>query len=179
MYLSTIENIKESIRNIPDFPVKGIQFKDITTAIKQPLLFNQITDEIANHYEHKGITKVMAIESRGFIIGGALAYKLNAGFVPVRKPGKLPSSTYSVTYDLEYGKDSLEMHQDALHSSDIILIHDDLLATGGTALAALNLIRRFNIKKAYVSFIVELDFLNGRKKLSPPFEVFSLIHFDS
>ena len=178
MYMSTIESIKDSIRNVPDFPVQGIQFKDITTAIKQPVLFNQITDEITNHYANKGITKVLAIESRGFIIGGALAYQLNAGFVPVRKPGKLPSSTYSVSYDLEYGKDSLEIHQDALHSGDIVLIHDDLLATGGTAFATLNLIRQFNIKKAYVSFIVELDFLNGRKRLSP-YEVFSLVHFDS
>ncbi len=175
--LSTIETIKASIRNIPDFPVKGIQFKDITTAIKQPELLKIIVDQIACHYQNKGITKVVAIESRGFITGGALAYSLGAGFVPVRKPGKLPADTYSRTYDLEYGQDSLEIHRDALQQDDIVLMHDDLLATGGTALAAIDLISRFRIQQIYVSFIVELDFLKGRQKLSPPFDVMSLIHF--
>jgi adenine phosphoribosyltransferase len=175
--ISTIETIKASIRNIPDFPVKGIQFKDITTAIKQPELLKIIVDQIACHYQNKGITKVVAIESRGFITGGALAYSLGAGFVPVRKPGKLPADTYSRTYDLEYGQDSLEIHRDALQQDDIVLMHDDLLATGGTALAAIDLISRFRIQQIYVSFIVELDFLKGRQKLSPPFDVMSLIHF--
>jgi adenine phosphoribosyltransferase len=172
-----IETIKESIRNIPDFPVKGIQFKDITTAIRQPVLFNLIIDQIAGHYLNKGITKVVAIESRGYIAGGALAYKLGAGFVPVRKPGKLPAETYAKTYDLEYGKDSLEVHRDALRSDDVVLLHDDLLATGGTALAALDLIGMFNISKVYVSFIIELDFLKGSTRLSPPYEVYSVVHF--
>jgi len=179
MIVSTTETIKEAIRNIPDFPVKGIQFKDITTAIKQPELFNLITDQIALHYIDKGITKVVAIESRGFIIGGSLAYKLGAGFVPVRKPGKLPTATHSVTYDLEYGKDSLEIHRDALEPGDVVLVHDDLLATGGTALATLKLISLFNIRKAYASFIIELDYLNGRQRLSPPYDIYSLVHFDS
>jgi len=178
MQLISHQSIKDSIRNIPDFPVKGIQFKDITTTLKQPLLFNQITEEFAAFYAAKGITKIVAIESRGFIIGGALAYRLNAGLVPVRKPGKLPSLTNKVTYDLEYGKDTLEMHRDALSPDDIVLIHDDLLATGGTALATLNLVSLFKIKKAYVSFIIELDFLKGRERLAP-FEVFSLVHFDN
>jgi adenine phosphoribosyltransferase len=169
--------IKDAIRNIPDFPIKGIQFKDITTVLKQPQLFNQITDEMANFYSDRGITKIVAVESRGFIIGGALAYRLNAGLVPVRKPGKLPSLTHKVTYDLEYGKDTLEMHQDALKPDDIVLIHDDLLATGGTALATINLVKLFNVKKIFVSFIIELDFLNGRERLAP-FEVFSLVHFN-
>jgi adenine phosphoribosyltransferase len=177
MPLISHQTIKDSIRNIPDFPVKGIQFKDITTTLKQPVLFRQITDEFAVHYTGLGITKIVAIESRGFIIGGALAYKLNAGLVPVRKPGKLPAFTHKVTYDLEYGKDTLEMHRDALLPDDIVLIHDDLLATGGTALATLNLVRLFNIKKVYISFIIELDFLKGRERLAP-FEVFSLVHFD-
>jgi adenine phosphoribosyltransferase len=177
IFVSTIETIKTSIRNIPDFPVKGIQFKDITTAIKQPLLLQTIVDQIASQYLNKGITKVVAIESRGFITGGALAYRLGAGIVPVRKPGKLPAETYSRTYDLEYGQDSLEIHQDALQPEDIVLLHDDLLATGGTALAALDLISRFNVKQIYVSFIIELDFLKGRRKLSPPFDVKSFIHF--
>jgi adenine phosphoribosyltransferase len=178
MYLSEIEKIKNSIRNIPDFPVQGIQFKDITTAIKDPLLFNYITDILAERYMNKGITKVVAIESRGFIIAGALAYKLHAGFVPVRKPRKLPYDTYSVTYDLEYGQDSLHMHQDALDKDDIVLVHDDLLATGGTALATLNLVKLFHVKKSYISFIVELDCLNGRSRLEPTYDVYSLVHFD-
>jgi len=174
---ASIEAFKASIRNVPDFPVKGIQFKDITTALKQPRLLHTIVDQIASHYQNKGITKVVAIESRGFITGGALAYRLGAGMVPVRKPGKLPAQTYSKTYDLEYGQDTLEIHQDALQSDDIVLLHDDLLATGGTALAALDLISRFSIREVYISFIIELDFLKGRQKLSPPFDVTSIIHF--
>lgn len=178
--MQTISNqdIKNSIRNIPDFPIKGIQFKDITTALKQPHLFNHITEELVRHFSDKGITKIVAIESRGFILGGALSYRLNAGFVPVRKPGKLPSATNKVTYDLEYGKDILEMHLDALVPEDVVLIHDDLLATGGTALATLSLVKMFNIKKAYLSFMIELDFLKGRNRLLPN-EVFSVIHFDN
>jgi adenine phosphoribosyltransferase len=173
----SIETLKASIRNIPDFPVKGIQFKDITTAIKEPLLFQLIIDRIAAQYLERGITKVVGIESRGFVSGGALAYRLGAGMVPVRKPGKLPAQTYTQTYDLEYGQDALEIHRDALAQDDVVLLHDDLLATGGTALAALNLIRRFRISKVYISFIIELEFLQGRQKLSPPFEVFSIIRF--
>jgi adenine phosphoribosyltransferase len=172
-----LEILKQSIRNIPDFPVKGIQFKDISTTLKQPELFFMIIEHLANYYQDKTITKVVAVESRGFITGGALAFKLNAGFVAVRKPGKLPSETYSKTYDLEYGKDTLEIHQDALQPDDVVLLHDDLLATGGTALAALDLISLFKVKRIYVSFIVELDFLSGRKRLSPPYEVSSLVHF--
>jgi adenine phosphoribosyltransferase len=177
MQIASHQLIKDAIRNIPDFPIKGIQFKDITTMLKQPSLFNRITDEMALYYSGKGITKIVAVESRGFIIGGALAYRLNAGFVPVRKPGKLPSLTHKITYDLEYGKDSLEMHQDALIPEDVVLIHDDLLATGGTALATINLVKMFNVKKAFLSFIIELDFLKGRERLAP-FEVFSMVHFD-
>lgn len=177
MHSIITENISKAIRNIPDFPVKGIQFKDITTAIRQPALFAQITDLIAAQYANKGITKVVAIESRGFITGGPLAYKLGAGFVPVRKPGKLPSSTYSVTYDLEYGQDSLEIHRDALDKDDIVLLHDDLLATGGTALAALGLIKRFPIQQVFTAFIVELDMLNGRQRLAQHCDVFSLVRF--
>jgi adenine phosphoribosyltransferase len=175
--ITSSETIKKAIRNIPDFPIKGIQFKDITTAIKQPELFGILADSLSSRYSDKGITKVVAIESRGFIMGGALAYKLGAGFVPVRKPGKLPSATHSVTYDLEYGQDSLEIHDDALVENDVVLLHDDLLATGGTALAALKLLKMFNIRTVYASFIIELDFLNGREKLSPYCDVFALVHF--
>ena len=168
--------LKHGIRNVPDFPRAGIQFKDITTAIRKPELLALIVDDLAFHYRQMGITRVVAIESRGFLTGGALACKLGAGLVPVRKPGKLPSATYSKSYDLEYGKDALEIHKDALNEDDTVLLHDDLLATGGTAMAAIDLLRNFNIHRIYVGFIVELDFLQGRQKLSP-FEVYSLIHF--
>jgi len=169
--------LKESIRNVPNFPRTGIQFKDITTIIRKPELLNLIVDSLAIHYRDMGITRVVAIESRGFLTGGALACRLGAGLIPIRKPCKLPSATYSVSYDLEYGTDSLEIHQDALNGDDIVLLHDDVLATGGTALAAINLLRNFNIRTFYFGFIIELDFLKGRKKLSPCTEVYSLIHF--
>jgi adenine phosphoribosyltransferase len=169
--------LKAAIRNVPDFPRIGIQFKDITTVIRRPELLSQIVDDLAFHYGPMGITRVVAIESRGFLTGGALACKLGAGLVPVRKPGKLPSATFSVSYDLEYGKDTLEIHKDALHEDDIVLLHDDLLATGGTALAAIHLLRNFNIHHIYAGFIVELDFLYGRQRLLPFSEVYSLIHF--
>ncbi len=174
---SNIQSIRNAIRNVSDFPIPGIQFKDITTAIKQPHLFKMIANEITAHYMKKNITKIVAIESRGFIMGGAVAYQLNAGFVPVRKPGKLPADVLKETYDLEYGTDTLEIHQDALSPDDIVLLHDDLLATGGTALAALNLIRQFGVKQIYTSFIIELDFLEGRKKLSSSDDVYALVHF--
>ncbi len=169
--------LKDAIRNVPDFPAKGIQFKDITTAVRKPELFCLIVDELAHHHRSMGITRVVAIESRGFITGGALAYKLGAGFVPVRKPGKLPATTYSVTYNLEYGQDTLEIHKDALQEDDVVLLHDDLLATGGTALATIRLLHQFNIKQIHASFIIELDFLQGLQKLIPYSDVYSLIHF--
>ncbi len=170
-------SIKDSIRNISDFPVKGVQFKDITTVLKKPELFSLIIDHLASHYANMGITKVVAVESRGFITGGALAYKLGAGFVPVRKPGKLPAETLSKTYELEYGTDTLEIHRDALNDQDVVLLHDDLLATGGTSLAAIDLVQLSGVQEIFVSFIVELDFLQGRKRLCPPFDVFSMVHF--
>jgi adenine phosphoribosyltransferase len=173
----TKEELKESIRNIPDFPGPGIQFKDITTLLKQPELFRHVVETAAAYYTGKGITKTVAIESRGFITGGAIAAKLGTGFVPVRKPGKLPAAVFRKSYTLEYGEDAVEIHQDALSPEDIVLLHDDLLATGGTALAAIDLINRFRVRKIYVNFIVELDFLNGRARLTPPYDVFSQIHF--
>jgi adenine phosphoribosyltransferase len=175
----TLDILKNSIRNVPDFPRPGIQFKDITTLLKEPDLFRFVVDKTVNYYFQKGITKVVAVESRGFIIGGALAAKLETGFVPVRKPGKLPAKVFKKTYSLEYGKDTLEIHRDALSSGDVILLHDDLLATGGTALAVIELIKRANVRKIYCNFIIELDFLNGRKKLAPAYDVFSLIHFNA
>lgn len=171
------EYLKSYIRNIPDFPKKGIQFKDITTALKEPGVFSMIVSDIFAHYKDLGITKVVAIESRGFITGGAVASKLGAGFVPIRKLGKLPALTFSRQYDLEYGHDSLEIHQDALGQQDTVLLHDDLLATGGTALAAIELLGNFNVRQIYVCFIIELDFLQGRQRLSSYSDVYSLIHF--
>ena len=173
----TLSDVSKSIRNVPDFPKKGIVFKDLTTAFKSKEVFNFMVDEIYSYYKNFNITKVVGIESRGFILGSALAYKLHAGLVLIRKPGKLPANTYSKTYSLEYGEDSLEIHKDALSTSDIVLLHDDLLATGGTILASLDLIKKFNVKDIKINFICELSFLNGRKKFEEEYEVFSLIKF--
>jgi adenine phosphoribosyltransferase len=173
----SIEELKNSIRDVPDFPKKGILFKDLTTAFKQPEVLQKMADELESYYSGLGINKVVGIESRGFILGSILAYRLKAGFVPIRKPGKLPSEIFSVSYDLEYGTDSIEIHQDAIQSTDIILLHDDLLATGGTARAAIDLLREFQVKQIYLSFIVELTFLQGRKKIDPGIDIFSLISY--
>lgn len=173
----SLQDVIESIRNVPDFPVPGILFKDITTALKNPDIFNYIFEKTYEYYKNAGITKVVGIESRGFILGGALAAKLKAGFVPIRKPGKLPAPTFSKSYSLEYGENILHIHQDALEKNDIILLHDDLLATGGSAKAAIDLINLFNVKKISINFICELGFLNGKSKISNDIDVFSLIKF--
>ncbi len=173
----TIEDVKNAIRDVPDFPKPGILFKDITTALKDPELFTFVVNYLYNHYKHYGITKVAGIESRGFILGGALAYRLNAGFVPVRKPGKLPASKYSVEYELEYGTDVLEIHQDAFTKDDIVLIHDDLLATGGTALATFQLLKLCNVRSVDFSFLCELSFLNGSQRIKPFGCVHSMFKF--
>ena len=157
-------DFKKYIREIPNFPKEGISFKDITTLLKNKDAFNLVLDFIVEEFQDKNITKVVGLESRGFIFGGAIAGKLNAGFVPVRKKGKLPSETLSETYDLEYGADSVEIHADALNEDDVVLIHDDLLATGGTAYAALNLIKRMGVKNIYFSFICDLEFIQTTKK---------------
>lgn len=168
---------KESIRDIIDFPKEGIVFKDITTLLNDKEHLNTLIEHLYLQYKDKGITKVVGLESRGFILGATLAYKLGASFVPVRKPGKLPAPTFSEKYSLEYGEDEVFIHQDALNQEDVVLIHDDLLATGGTARAALNLINRFNVKNIFVNFIIELDFLEGRKVLDTKFDVDSVFHF--
>ena len=173
----TYELLKQLIRNVPDFPQKGIQFKDITTALKDPNALHWVRDEIVNLYKDKGITQVVGMESRGFIIGPAVAMEIGAGFVPVRKPGKLPAETISVSYDKEYGKDTLEIHKDALNKNDIVLIHDDLLATGGTLQAAIDLVRIAGVKKIYVNFLIELNDLNGRQKVDTDIEIISLVQF--
>ncbi len=172
----TAEEVKKQIRNIPDFPVKGIQFKDITTALRQPECLRWMKDEMVNLYKDKGVTKVVGIESRGFIVAPAVAMELGVGFVPIRKPGKLPAETVEMSYQKEYGIDTIQIHKDAISENDVVLIHDDLLATGGTMAAAVELVKKFGVKKVYVNFIIELDVLEGRKVLSNATEVDSLIH---
>jgi adenine phosphoribosyltransferase len=175
--LINIEEVKDSIRNIPDFPKPGIQFKDVSTAFKDERIFQYIVSEIKKHYEGSGITKVIGIESRGFILGGATAHALNAGFVPIRKPGKLPYKTFSQSYELEYGVDAMEIHSDALLPDDVVLIHDDLLATGGTINAAIQLVKQFGVKDIFVNFFVELDFLKGRERIKGIHPTWSLVHY--
>lgn len=173
-----LDEIKRSIRNIPDFPRKGIQFKDVSTSFGNKEIFSTIVSEIAAHYKSKGITKIVAIESRGFILGGAIAKELKAGFVPIRKPGKLPATTFSQSYELEYGVDVMEIHSDALQSDDVVLLHDDLLATGGTINAAIQLVKKFGVKDIFVNFFVELDFLKGRERIKVDQPIWSLVHFE-
>ncbi|MGM9738186.1 MAG: adenine phosphoribosyltransferase [Candidatus Cryptobacteroides sp.] len=170
-----ISFLKSTLRTVPDFPKKGILFWDITTLLKNPEAFRLTVDALYEMYRDKGITKVAGLESRGFIIGAALAYRLGAGFVVIRKPGKLPAETYSETYMKEYGPDTLTIHQDALSSEDVVLLHDDLLATGGSAAAALRLIGRLGPKSVYANFIIELNELDGRKVLPENVEVTSLL----
>lgn len=172
-----MEYVKSKIRDILDFPQKGIVFKDLTTALKDSQALGKIGDELRRLYQDKGITKVVGIESRGFIAGSILAYELGAGFVPVRKPGKLPADTISVSYDKEYGKDTIEIHSDAITEDDIVLIHDDVLATGGTVDAAYSLVKSMNPKKIYINFIVEIEMLRGRAILPEEVEVTSFITY--
>lgn len=157
-------DLKKKIREIQDYPKNGINFKDITTLINNPKALNFVIDSVVNEFKEKGITKVVGLEARGFICGGAIAGKLNAGFVPIRKPNKLPSDVISETYELEYGTDKVEMHVDSLDNNDVVLIHDDLLATGGSALAALNLVKKCGVKNIYFSFICDLEFIKTPKK---------------
>ena len=171
------EPLKELIREVPDFPKKGILFYDITTLLKDKLGFATLIDALAEHYLNKDIDLVLGMEARGFIFGPALAYRLNAGFVPVRKPGKLPAATASLSYDLEYGSNTLEIHKDAIQSGQRVIIVDDLLATGGTAGATVQLAKSLGADVCGVGFVVELDFLNGREKLKGC-DVFSLLQYD-
>jgi adenine phosphoribosyltransferase len=171
------EPLKQLIREVPDFPKKGILFYDITTLLKDKLGFATLIDALAEHYLNKDIDLVLGMEARGFIFGPALAYRLNAGFVPVRKPGKLPAATASLSYDLEYGSNTLEIHRDAIQSGQRVIIVDDLLATGGTAAATVQLAKSLGADVCGVGFVVELDFLNGRDKLKGC-DVFSLLHYD-
>jgi len=171
-----MEVLKNIIRDIPDFPKKGIIFKDITTLLQDAQSYQRTIDLIAHRYIGTHIDKVVGVEARGFVIGSALAYKLCAGVVLVRKPGKLPAETFSKTYDLEYGTDTLEIHRDSIKPGERILIADDLLATGGTMAAVVDMIQSMGGEIVECCFMVELDFLNGRKRL-PEGKVFSLLNF--
>ena len=172
-----MEYVKSKVRDIIDFPQKGIVFKDLTTVFKDPRALHLISWDLAKLYKDKGITKVVGIESRGFIAGSILAFKLDAGFVPVRKPGKLPAETIKASYEKEYGTDTIEIHSDAITEDDVVQIHDDVLATGGTMAAAFELIKSMKPKKIYVNFIIELSMLNGRAALPQDIEVTSLISY--
>lgn len=172
------ENLLKHLRNIPDYPMKGIQFKDVTSWFMNPDDLREIADTLYEMYKDKGITKVCGIESRGFIVGAILAEKLGAGFVPVRKPGKLPYEKVSMEYKKEYGFDRLEMHIDSITKDDVVLIHDDLLATGGTAKASCELVSRFNPKKIMACFIIELTNLKARCSFPGGIEVSSMIEMD-
>jgi adenine phosphoribosyltransferase len=169
-------DFKKHIRSIPDFPKPGILFKDITTLLKNKGAFKQTVDALAAKYKDKKIDLVVAVEARGFILGGAIAYRLGAGFVPVRKKGKLPAKTNSATYELEYGTDTLEIHQDAIKPDERVLIVDDLLATGGTVKAVTDLIRQLQGKIAGIAFLIELKDLKGIDKLKG-YPVYSLIKY--
>lgn len=172
-----MEYIKSKIRDVHDFPQKGVLFRDLTTAFKDPRALHIIGWDLSQLYRDKGVTKVVGIESRGFIGGSILAFELGAGFVPCRKPGKLPADTISATYGKEYGTDTIEIHRDAITEDDVVVLHDDVLATGGTMAAAYSLVKQFNPKKIYVNFIVELTSLNGRGVLPADAEVTSLIQY--
>ena len=171
------ELIKSKIRDVPDFPREGILFKDITTVLRDPEAFKHAVNLLAKHYERQKIDYIAGIEARGFIFGSALAYKLGVGFIPIRKPGKLPSKTERVSYELEYGTDSLEIHIDAVEPGKRVLIVDDLLATGGTAEAALKLVKKIGGVVIGIAFVVELEFLKGREKLPEDCKITRLISF--
>ena len=169
-------NLKKYIRTIPDFPKPGIQFRDITPMLSHPAAFREAIRRLAEPFRGKEITAVVAAEARGFIFAAPLALELNAGFVPVRKPGKLPFDTHSFHYELEYGTDSLEMHTDAVTAEDTVLLVDDLLATGGTMQACVRMTEKLGATIAGIAFAIELDGLNGRQKLEP-YDVFSLVTY--
>jgi adenine phosphoribosyltransferase len=172
-----VDKIKTAIRDIPDFPKPGILFKDITPVLKDPVLFNQVVDYFHHQLKDKRVQYVVGIESRGFILGAALAYKLGAGFVPVRKKGKLPGLVERHEYDLEYGTDVIEIHTDAIEAGSRVVLIDDLLATGGTCAASLKLLERLNADVVSIMFMIELSFLNGRERLPQTTHIHSMLQF--
>ena len=171
------KKLLDNLRCIPDFPQKGVNFRDVTTLFKDPECLKIMVDELYELYKDKGITKIVGIESRGFVLSSALAVRLNAGVVLCRKPGKLPAETVQESYTKEYGTDTIEIHKDAINENDVVLLHDDLLATGGTMRAAYNLVQKFHPKKSYVNFIIELvhENLNGRENFEKDTDITSLL----
>ena len=169
------ELLLANLREIPDFPIPGILFYDVTTLFKNAECLKEMLDTLYEMYKDKRITKVVGIESRGFILGAALAARLGAGFIMARKPGKLPAETIEETYAKEYGTDCIQLHKDALNENDIVLLHDDLLATGGTMAATYRLVQKCGIQKAYINFVIELEELNGRKAFPENVEVDTLL----
>ncbi len=167
--------LKKNLREIPDFPIPGILFYDVTTLFKNAECLQSMLDDLYDKYKDKGITKVIGIESRGFILGGALAARLNAGFIMARKPGKLPAEVIEETYAKEYGTDTIQIHKDAITPDDVVLLHDDLLATGGTMAAAYRLVKKCGVEKAYINFVIELNALNGRKAFPENVEIETLL----
>lgn len=172
------ERWKDFIRSVPDFPKEGIVFRDITTLLSSSKNFSRAIEALGEPYRNEKVNAVVAVEARGFIFGGAIAARLNAAFVPVRKKGKLPFKTYQATYELEYGTDTLEIHRDAFASGSRILIVDDLLATGGTTAAVIELVKKLGGEIAGITFLIELEFLKGRERLKG-YPVFSLIKYDT
>ena len=172
------QSLIKHLRNIPDYPMKGVQFKDVTSWFMNPADFSEIVDSLYEMYKDKGITKVCGVESRGFIIGAALAYRLGAGFILIRKPGKLPYEKVDIEYKKEYGFDRIEMHKDSIEPGDTVLIHDDLLATGGTLSASCELVKTFNPKKIYVNCIIELTNFHAKDKFPKDCQVDSFIEID-
>jgi len=170
------KRLQDAIRDVPDFPKKGIIFKDITTLLKEPDLLKESIDLLGEHYRDKGVQKVVGIESRGFIFASAIACNLGAGFVPVRKPGKLPAETLTESYALEYGTDSIEIHRDSISPGEKVAVVDDLLATGGTMAATLKLLEKLGAEVVGVSFLIELEFLKGREKI-PGYDIHTLIKY--
>jgi adenine phosphoribosyltransferase len=170
-------DLANTIRSVPDFPVEGILFYDITTLLKNPAALKESVDQLVDVYRNKGVDVVVGVESRGFIFGTPLAYQLGVGFVPVRKPGKLPAETAAESYTLEYGTNTIEIHVDAIKKGQNVLVVDDLLATGGTAKATCNLVEKLGGKVVGIAFVIELNFLDGRDKLEG-YDVFSLIQYD-
>ncbi|MBE6302687.1 MAG: adenine phosphoribosyltransferase [Bacteroidales bacterium] len=172
------ELLLKNLRSIKDFPIPGILFRDVTSLFKNAECLKELDDALYEKYKDCGITKVVGVESRGFVMGASLAVRLGAGFVPVRKPGKLPAETISESYKKEYGTDTIEIHKDAIEESDIVLLHDDLLATGGTMLAAYNLVKKMNPKKVMINFIIELEDLKGREIFPADAQIDSLLFLD-
>lgn len=172
------ELLMKNLRTVPDFPIPGILFFDVTTLFKDAECLKELENELYELYKDKGITKVVGVESRGFVMGALLASRLNAGFVMARKPGKLPAETIQETFVKEYGTDTIEVHKDAIGENDVVLIHDDLLATGGTVKAAYNLVQKFNPSKTFINFVIEITNLNGRKVFDEEVEVSALLEVE-